>query len=59
MVIFTTIFITGKNQVRLITNYNIPLQSGSVFYERAKYLPEVFLIGGNLTELCLFIHIGW
>ena len=32
MVIFVTIFITGKNQVRSITNNNIPLQSGSVIF---------------------------
>ena len=35
-VIFTTIFITFTNQVCLITDNNIPLQSGGVFYERAK-----------------------
>ena len=36
MVIFVTKFITVTNQVRLITDYNNPLQSGSVFYEHAK-----------------------
>ena len=35
-VIFVTIFIIGTNQICLITNNIIPLQSGSVFYERAK-----------------------
>ena len=35
-VIFVTIFITGKNQVCLITDNTVPLQSGSVFYECAK-----------------------
>ena len=35
-VIFATMFITGMNQVHLITNNIDPLQSGSVFYERAK-----------------------
>ena len=34
--IFVTIFITGMNQVRSITDKFVPLQSGSVFYERAK-----------------------
>ena len=33
-VIFTTIFITGMNQVRSIIDKFIPLQSGSVFYKR-------------------------
>ena len=32
----TIIFITGTNQVCLITDNIVPLQSGSVFYERAK-----------------------
>ena len=36
MVIFVTIFITGTNQVCSITDNIVPLQSGSVFYERAK-----------------------
>ena len=36
MVVFVTKFITGTNQVRLITDNIVPLQSGSVFYERAK-----------------------
>ena len=35
-VIFITIFITGTNQVCLITDNIVPLQSGSVFYERTK-----------------------
>ena len=35
-VIFVTIFITGTNQVGLITDNIVPLQSGSVFYEHAK-----------------------
>ena len=35
-VIFVTIFITGTNQVRLITDNIVPLHSGSVFYEPAK-----------------------
>ena len=35
-VIFVTIFIIGTNQIRLITNNIIPLQSGYIFYERAK-----------------------
>ena len=35
-VIFVTIFITGANQVCLTTDDIVPLQSGSVFYERAK-----------------------
>ena len=34
-VIFVTIFITGTNQVRPITDNIVPLQSGSVFFERA------------------------
>ena len=33
-VIFVTIFITATNQVRSITHNIVPLQSGSVFYER-------------------------
>ena len=36
MVIFATIFITGTKQVRSITDYIVPLQPGSEFYERAK-----------------------
>ena len=36
MVIFVTIFITGTNQVCLISNNIVPLQSGSVFYNRAQ-----------------------
>ena len=35
-IIFYTIFITVPLQVCSITNEIIPLQSGSVFYERAK-----------------------
>ena len=35
-VIFVTIFITGTNQVRSITDRIVPLQSGSVFYEGAQ-----------------------
>ena len=35
-VIFVAIFFTGTNQVRSITDNIVPLQSGSVFYERAK-----------------------
>ena len=34
-VIFTTIFITGTNQVCSITNKFVPFQSGSVFFKRA------------------------
>ena len=35
-VIFKTIFITGTNQVRSFNNKFVLLQSGSVFYKRAK-----------------------
>ena len=35
-VIFVTIFFTGTKQVPSITDNNVPLQSGSVFYEHAK-----------------------
>ena len=65
MVIFVTIFITGMNQVRLITNNIgtnqvrwitnniVPLQSGSVFYERAK------LTGVQYKTSSLFLLFIW
>ena len=52
-VIFDKIFITGTNQVRAITDNIVPLQSGSVFYKRAKLTgPKykhryIFTLDGN------------
>ena len=52
-VIFATIFITGTNQVCSITDNIFPLQSGSVFYERAKLTGAqykhrfIFTLDGN------------
>ena len=52
-VTFKTIFITGKNQVRSITDKFIPLQSGSVFYKCAKLTSAqykhryIFTLDGN------------
>ena len=52
-VIFVTIFITGTNQVHLIPHNIVPLQSGSVFYERAKLTGAqykhryIFTLDGN------------
>ena len=52
-VIFDKIFITGTNQVHLIPHNIVPLQSGSVFYERAKLTGAqykhryIFTLDGN------------
>ena len=50
MVIFVTIFITGKKQVRSITNDIVPLQSGSVFYKRSK------LTGAQYKHRYVWVH---
>ena len=52
MVIFTTIFITGTNQVCLITTKVVPFQSGSVFYKRAK------LTGAQYKHKVIFTFDG-
>ena len=51
-VIFTTLFITGMNQVRLITDKFVLLQSRSVFYKRAK------LTGAQYKHRVIFILHG-
>ena len=50
---FITIFITGTNQVRSITNKFVLLQSGSVFYKSSKLTGAqykhrvIFTLDGN------------
>ena len=46
-----TLFITVPFQVRSITNWFVPLQSGSVFYQRTK------LTGAQYKQS--YIYIGW
>ena len=59
-----TIFITGTNQVRSITNKFVLLQSRSVFYKRAKltgaqhkHRVKFTLDGGHLVIFTLDDHV--
>ena len=60
-----TIFITVPFQVRTITDKNNSLQSGSVFYERAKLTGElnqhrvIFTKDGRITRICCIQEQAW
>ena len=52
--IFTTIFITGTNQVCSVTNKFVPLQSGSVYVTEGERCAEV----GKLMTRILASTLG-
>ena len=58
-VIFVIIFITGTNQICSITAKFVPLQSGSVFYKRAKLTGAqykvIFTLDDRITHYSSFV----
>ena len=53
---FVTVFITGTNQVCLITDNIVPLQSGSVFYKRYKLTSAQYEHRHWMVEIELYLH---